>query len=186
MGGIVLIVDDDGNLLDSLRRALHREPYTVIVTKSCEEALKMLDSMPIDVIMSDQEMPGMSGTDFLKQAAKLRPDITRFMLTGRATLDIALDAINKGGISRFFLKPCDPIDLMVAIRQGLQQHRLMVSAYQLLQKNARQSQLLGQLERLYPHITKVNRDSDGAIRIEDFHGDLDQLIEEIDACLKEE
>ena len=77
------------------------------------------------------------------------------------------------------------MDLIISIRQGLQQHKLMVAAYKLLHKNARQSQLLGQLEKLYPNITKVERDSDGAVVIEDFHGDLDRLLDEIDACLKE-
>jgi hypothetical protein len=95
------------------------------------------------------------------------------------------DTINNGGISRFFLKPCNPVDLGLSIRQGLQQHKLMVAAHRLLQKNARQSQLLGRLEKLYPNITKVERDSDGAIRIDDFQGNLDRLLEEIETCLKE-
>jgi two-component system, probable response regulator PhcQ len=185
MTNIVLIVDDDPNLLDSLRRALRREPYTVLTAQSSQEALGILESTPVDVIISDQNMPGMSGTDFLKCVCARYPAITRFMLTGKATLDNAVDAINNGGISRFFQKPCDPVDLIISIRQGLQHHKLMVAAYRLLKKNARQSELLGQLERQYPNITKVERDSDGAIKIDDFDGNIDRLLLEIDAHLKE-
>lgn len=185
MAGVVLMVDDDPYLLDSMRRTLRSEPYTVLTSHSGEEALDILDSTPVDVIISDQEMPGMSGTTFLKCVCERHPAITRIMLTGKATLDSAIEAINDGGISRFLLKPCDPIDLVMSIRQGLQRHRLIVAANRLLQKNARQSELLSQLERKYPNITKVERDSDDAIRIEDFRGNLDQLLDEISTYLKE-
>ena len=186
MTSTILIVDDDPNLLDSLRRSLRREPYKVLTCNSCEEALGMLDSTPVDVVISDQEMPGMSGTAFLKRVRERYPNTIRFMLTGKATLDSAIDAINNGGISRFFLKPCDSTDLAVSIRQGLQQHKLMVAAYQLLQKNRRQTEDIKELEKRYPSITNVERDADGAIRLEDFHGNIDQLLMEIYAHLKEE
>jgi two-component system, probable response regulator PhcQ len=181
---VVLIVDDDPNLLDGMRRALRREPYTVLTSQTCEEALNLLESSPVDVIISDQDMPGMSGTVFLKCVCDRHPCITRFMLTGKATLDNAIDAINNGGVSRFFVKPCDPLDLIISIRQGLQQKKLMSAAYRLLKENARQAEQLKQLEKQYPSITKVDRDPDGAIRIEDFHGSLPKLLEEIDAHLK--
>jgi two-component system probable response regulator PhcQ len=186
MPGVVLIVDDDSHLLDSMRRALRREPYIVLTSQSGEEALGILDSTPVDVIISDQDMPGMSGQVFLKRVRELHPDITRLMLTGKATLEGAIDAINNGGISRLLQKPCDPIDLIMSIRQGLQHHKLMIAAHQLLQRNARQSKLLDRLERLYPNITKVERDSDGAINIKDLDGSPDQLLEEINAYLERE
>jgi DNA-binding NtrC family response regulator len=185
MGEVVLLIDDDPNFLDGMRRALRSEPYIVLTCRSGGEALDLLESRKVDLVISDQEMPGMSGTSFLNCVQERHPEITRFMLTGKATLDSAVDAINRGGISRLLLKPCNPIELVLSIRQGLQQHRLMVAAYQLMKRNERQSQLLGRLEKLYPNITKVERDSDGAIRIEDFHGDINLLLEEINTCLKE-
>jgi DNA-binding NtrC family response regulator len=183
MTGVVLIVDDDPHLLDSMCRMLRHEPYTLLTSQSGGEALNILNSTPVDVIISDQEMPGMSGLAFLKSVRERHPAITRLMLTGKATLDSAVDAINNGGISHFLRKPCDHIDLIMSIRQGLQQHKLMVAAYQLLQRNARQSELLGRLERQYPNLTKVERDYDGAIWIYDIHISLDQLLEEINASL---
>jgi DNA-binding NtrC family response regulator len=175
MTAVVLIVDDDPLLLDSIRRTLRHEPYTVLTSQSCEDALGIIDSTPVDVIISDQEMPGMSGTAFLKCVCERHPDITRLMLTGKATLNCAIDAINNGGISRLLLKPCDPIDLIMSIRQGLRQHKLVMAAYHLLQKNERQTELLDHLEKLYPDITKVRRDFDGSITIEDIHANLDQF-----------
>jgi DNA-binding NtrC family response regulator len=186
MGGIVLVVDDDLNFLDSIHRTLRREPYTVLTCRSAKEAFAALDSTVVDLVISDQEMPEMSGTSFLKRVRELHPAITRFMLTGKVTLENAIEAINSGGISRMLLKPCDPIDLIISIRQGLQQNRLMIAAYQLLQKNARQSELLRRLETLYPNITKVERDSDGAIRIDRFHGNPDQLLDEISTSLEKD
>jgi DNA-binding NtrC family response regulator len=186
MGGVVLVVDDDLNFLDSMRRTLRREPYTVLTCHSCKDALDALESTAVDLIVSDQEMPEMSGISFLRRVRELHPAITRFMLTGKVTLDNAIDAINSGGISRLLLKPCDPVDLIMSIRQGLQQHRLMIGAYQLLQKNVRQSELLNQLEMIYPNITKVERYSDGAIRIDRFHGNPDQLLDEISTSLEKD
>jgi DNA-binding NtrC family response regulator len=181
----VLIVDDDPYLLDGLRRSLHKEPYTVVTSLTCEEALNILDTMPVNVIVTDQDMPGMSGMSFLKRVCERHPETIRFMLTGKATLDTAISAINSGGISRFFQKPCDPIELVIAIRQGIQQQKLMAAAYKLMQKNKRQTQLLNRLESRYPNITKVERDADGAIIIEEFDGDINQLINEIGDHLKE-
>ena len=186
MIGTILIVDDDQNLLDGLSHALRREQYKLLTSRSGIEALRVLDSTPVDVVISDQEMPGMPGTVFLRHVRERYPDTVRFMLTGKATLDSAIDAINDGGISRFFLKPCNPIDLAVSIRQGLQQQVLMRAAYRLLQKNRRQSDVLDRLEKQYPNITKVERDADGAIRMDDFPGSFDQLLAEINGYLGED
>jgi adenylate cyclase len=87
-------------------------------------------------MISDQDMPGMSGQALLRIVRKRYPAITRLMLTGKATLESAVDAINNGGIWRLLQKPCDFIDLIMSIRQGLQQRKLMIAAYQLLKKFA--------------------------------------------------
>ncbi len=181
----ILIVDDDQNLLNGLRRQLHREPYAILTSTSSREALEILKNTPIDVIISDQDMPMMSGTEFLRYSRALSPNSFRIMLTGKATLDNALEAINSGGISRFFIKPCKTDDLAEAIHQGIKQHRLMEAAHKLLQKNKRQSVVINKLEREHPNISKVERDSDGAILIDEFNGNLDQLLKDIADNLNE-
>jgi DNA-binding NtrC family response regulator len=182
----VLLVDDDANLLDGLCRALRREPYDIVTAWSAEEALEILRDRPVDVVISDQEMPGMSGTVFLHEVRTRYPDTVRFILTGKATLDSAVSAINNGGVTRYFIKPCDLTDLAISIRQGLQQRQLILAARKLLQKGKRQSALLKRLEKAYPNITKVERDGDGAILLEGSNGDFDQLMRDICAHLDQD
>lgn len=100
----ILLVDDDPNVLAGLSRALRSQHYEIICANSAEEALKMLCSLSVDVIVSDEQMPGMSGTALLRKARSLYPDTMRFILTGKATLPVAVQAINEGGISRFFFR----------------------------------------------------------------------------------
>ncbi|MBZ5495704.1 MAG: response regulator [Acidobacteriia bacterium] len=175
----VMLVDDDANVLAGLCRALHKEPYDIVKAGSAAEALEILRARPVDVVVSDEEMPAMSGTVFLRQVREKYPDTIRFILTGRATLDNAIAAINDGGVTRFFIKPCDHLDLAASIRQGLQQRELMLAARRLLHKVKRQSAMIKQLERAYPNITKVKRDGDGAILLEDWNGDINQLMRDI-------
>jgi two-component system probable response regulator PhcQ len=185
MNATVLLVDDDVHLLDGMCRALHKEPYDIVRAGSAEEALELMRTRPVDVVVSDEEMPGMSGTVFLRHVRDQYPDTVRFILTGKATVPIAIEAINNGGITRFFTKPCDTAEVAVSIRQGLQQRELLLAARKLLQKGRQQSMLIEQLEKSYPSITKVDRDDDGAIPVADWNGDIDQLMQEICTHLDE-
>ena len=186
MGNAILVVVDDPNVLASLCRALRKEPYEVITATSADAAFQILGEKPVDVIISDEEMPGTSGIAFLKQVCRQHPDTVRFMLTGKATLQKAIEAINEGGISRFFTKPCNSRELAVCIRQGLRERDLIVAAKRLLQKGRSQAALIEQLEKQYPSITRVNRDTDGAILLENTNGDLNELMQEIDRYLCED
>ena len=185
MSSVVLFVDDDIHLLDGICRALRKEPYEIVRAGSAEEGLEILSSRPVAVVISDEQMPGMSGTVFLGRAREKYPDTVRFMLTGKATVDVALEAINSGGITRFFVKPCASDELAVAIRQGLQHRELLLAARRLLQKGRHQALLIEQLEKSFPSITRVERDEDGAIPLEDWDGDFDQLMREICVHLEE-
>ena len=162
----VLLVDDEPNILTALKRALRKEPYEVITAGSAKEALALLDECYVDVIVSDHDMPGMNGTQFLSMVSKSYPEIVRFILTGKATLDMAIEAINEGAISRFLTKPCNEVDLAVTIRQALQQKDLMAGARRLLRKVKQQSAFLELLERESPGITQVDRDARGNIIID--------------------
>ncbi|HTY63248.1 MAG TPA: response regulator [Acidobacteriota bacterium] len=184
MSALVLFVDDDRNILDAVSRALRQEPYEIQKATSAEEALRMLSRIPADVVVTDEQMPGMSGTAFLSRVRELYPDTVRFMLTGKATIDLAINAINSGGITRFFLKPCESMELSVAIRQALEQRQLMLAARRLLEKTKQQGALLERLEKSHPNITHVDRDEDGAITIQDIAGDPESLIREICAHLE--
>jgi len=180
MGHKVLLVDDEPNVLMGLQRALRKEPYEVLTAGSGKEGLALLNSTEIDVVVSDEDMPGMTGTEFLRQVHVSHPKTVRFMLTGKPSLDVAIKAINDGAISRFFTKPCNEVDLRVTIRQALQHKDLMNEAWQLLKKVKEQETILEQLERESPGITHVETDDRGAIVLDgDVPADYDAFMEEL-------
>ena len=163
----ILVVDDQQIIRDMLENTLSRESYTVYCAGSAEEALKILSQESIDVVISDEVMPGMTGTQFLAVVRKEYPDIIRIILTGHASLESAMRAINEGEIYRFLTKPCNLVDLSVTIRQALQQKYLKIENKRLAKIVKQQSFSLGEIEKKYPGITKVKRDSGGAIIIDD-------------------
>lgn len=80
--GTLLLVDDEENILSALKRLLRRDGYTLLSASSGEAGLEILARQPVDVILSDQRMPGMSGVEFLRQARTLRPETVRMVLSG--------------------------------------------------------------------------------------------------------
>lgn len=118
---IVLLVDDEPDLLHALTRVLRQQPYRINTARSAEEAMDILKAHRVDLIVSDESMPGTCGTRFLSWVADNFPEVTRIMLTGRATVPSALRAINEGGVYRYFTKPCDMVELALAIRHGLEE-----------------------------------------------------------------
>jgi DNA-binding NtrC family response regulator len=116
----VLLVDDDPAVLDGLARALRREPYRILRAGSADEAARVLSSEPVDLIVCDEQMPGMSGSEFLARVAREHPQVMRIMLTGNPSLPAALRAINEGRVYHFFTKPCNEIDLALKIREALE------------------------------------------------------------------
>ncbi len=124
----ILCVDDEENVLKSLKYVFHSEPFKVLTATSGHEALAILQSRKnIGMIISDQRMPDMSGTTFLQKAAMLAPDIPRMILTAYMDVTAAIDAMNKGGAYRFLLKPWNEEELLLAVREGLQRYRLLRS-----------------------------------------------------------
>ncbi|MEW6367600.1 MAG: response regulator [Acidobacteriota bacterium] len=179
MGHTVLLVDDDANLLAGLRRALRNEPYELVTALSAEDALKILHARDVDVVISDENLPGITGTHFLKRVRESFADAVRFMLTGAATLDVAIDAINEAGVSHFFTKPCQTTDMAMAIRMALKQKDLIVAAKQLLFQLRRHEAMMQRLEKQHPGITQFEEDADGAIVIGEPPSDYDELMREI-------
>lgn len=163
----ILVVDDHKIIRDMLENSLSRESYTVHSADSAKEALKILSQKPIDVVISDEVMPGMTGTQFLAVVRKEYPDTIRIILTGHASLESAMRAINEGEIYRFLTKPCNLVDLSVTIRQALEQKYLKNENIRLAKIVKQQSFSLGEIEKKYPGITKVKRASGGAIIIDD-------------------
>jgi signal transduction histidine kinase len=120
----ILCVDDEENVLRSLKNTFRQEPFQVLTASSGLDGLAILQSrQDIGLILSDQRMPEMSGTTFLQKAAMIAPDIPRIILTAYMDVTAAIDAMNKGGAYRFLLKPWDEDELLQAVRSGVQSYR---------------------------------------------------------------
>ena len=104
MNHTVLFVDDEANVLCSLTRVMHKEPYRILTAGSVEEAAAILNTEPVDLVVTDEQMPGMPGSEFLALVARDHPDTVRIVLTGRPSLPGALRAINEGKIYQFLTK----------------------------------------------------------------------------------
>jgi len=182
----VLIVDDEPIITDMLKNVLSREPYGILTAASAEEALTILAREQVDVVISDEIMPGMPGSEFLSIVRQKYPDTIRMILTGHGSLQSAILAINEGKIYRFFTKPCNVFDIAITIRQALKQRDLMKESKRLLKMVRRQSALIEALEEQYPGITQVKRDVRGKVIIDDEidSGRWDTLMAQIGVTVK--
>jgi len=111
----LLLVDDEPNILAALKRLLRVDQYQIHTANSGQEGLDVLARHPVDVIVSDQRMPGMLGADFLRKARELAPDTIRIMLSGYTELQSVTDAVNEGAIYKFLTKPWDDEQLRAHI-----------------------------------------------------------------------
>ncbi|NMM27633.1 MAG: EAL domain-containing protein [Glaciimonas sp.] len=101
----LMLVDDEPNILTALKRLLRRDGYQILTANSGAEGLALLEDKAVDVIVSDQRMPGMMGVDFLRAAKEKYPDTVRIVLSGYTELKSVTDAINEGAIYKFLTKP---------------------------------------------------------------------------------
>ena len=120
----LLFVDDEPNVLSSLRRTFHRENYEIQCAASAEEALALVRSRHFHLMITDFKMPGMNGADLLREVRDISPDTMRIMLTGHADTQAVMTAINEGAVYRFILKPWNDDDLRVTVALALEQYEL--------------------------------------------------------------
>ncbi len=120
----LLLVDDEPHILSSLTRLLRREGYTILTATSPTEAFEILAQQPIQVVISDQRMPDMSGTEFLSRVRQIYPATIRLVLTGYTDLQSVTDAINHGAIYKFLTKPWDDDQLREQIREAFRMAHL--------------------------------------------------------------
>ena len=114
----LLLVDDEANVLSSLKRLLRQDGYTILSASGAEQGLELLAIHPVDVVVSDQRMPGMSGIEFLRRIKTLHPETVRLVLSGYTDLQVVTDAINEGAIYKFLTKPWDDDILRAHIKEA--------------------------------------------------------------------
>lgn len=158
----ILIVDDEPHVLKSLERALLDEDYEVMTTTSGEEALELVRRYRFNVVISDERMPGMLGSDLLATISLRQPETVKMLLTGYASVEAAIRAVNQGEVCRFLVKPWNDFELKMAIRSGIEK-------YDLEMKNRKlQALVRTQYYRLNGHTHKRPTD-----------GDLEQVVTEM-------
>lgn len=143
----LLVVDDEPGVLRTVHDLL-RIDYQVVTCESGADALDILRTSPaIDVIMSDQRMPGMTGVEVLRQAREIRPETTRLLFTAYTDIRTVVDAINQGHVFRYLAKPWEPEELEAMVRQAVEHHNLIV------EKN----RLLAELQETNTKLVEANR-----------------------------
>jgi response regulator RpfG family c-di-GMP phosphodiesterase len=168
----VLFVDDDVNLLASLERSLRRH-FKVETANGGEAGLeKIAGSDAFAVVVSDRQMPGMDGVQFLSEVRKRSPDTTRVMLTGNVDLQQTLSAVNEGNIFRFLIKPC-PVEILAqVIQDSIKQYRLLTVEKELLNKT-----LSGSIKLLTDILSMVDATSFG--RAQMLRGFVTEVLEKM-------
>ena len=120
----ILFVDDEANILSSLKRLFRPSGYRIFTAESGAQGLEIMQRETIDLVVSDMRMPEMNGAQFLEQVNAGWPETVRILLTGHAEIGATIDAINKGHIFRYISKPWEDNDIVLSIKQALHQKQL--------------------------------------------------------------
>lgn len=127
----ILLVDDEPEILFSLK-ALLRQEFVLHTAESGREALEILRQFPIQVIMTDQRMPEMTGVELMGRVKTQYPDAIRIIFTGYADIKAVVDAINHGGLYRYITKPWDPDELIDLLQGAVSEYDALVRERELL------------------------------------------------------
>ncbi|MFZ5996048.1 MAG: response regulator [Nitrospirota bacterium] len=179
----ILIVDDEPYVSAALRRVLADEPCRICSAERAMEGMAILKNHYIKVVISDERMPEMTGSEFLSAVRRDFPNVIRIILTGHASIDSAMRAINDGEIYRFLTKPWDDNEMRLTIRAAIEKYDLEEENRRLLKMVKDHALNLRLLEKIYPGITDLERDSDGKIVLPDMS---DEEMSQIVAQLEEE
>lgn len=138
----LLFVDDENNILKSLKRLFRPLGYKILTAENGEQGLSLLQKHDVDLVISDMRMPVMDGATFLAQVAKNWPDIIRILLTGYADLTSTISAVNKGHIYRYISKPWEDNDVVLSVKRALEQKNLQQEKQRLQQLTRKQNEQL--------------------------------------------
>ena len=179
----VLIVDDEELLLLSYKEMIRREGYHVVTAPSAVEALKFLEEEPFALVLTDQNMPTLNGLEFLAQVKAIQPHSTRVLMTGMLDLSMVIDAINKGEIFRFVVKPCLREDLLATVKNAVQRYEL-IGQNALLQQTTQA--MNRELEELNRSLAKqIAREAEQNSQLAGLNDALEQnLNRSVELCLK--
>ncbi|HDD44361.1 MAG TPA: response regulator [Candidatus Desulfofervidus auxilii] len=163
----ILVVDDEVSILTAIKRLFKSFPLiNCFTTTSPKEALKIMANKEIDLIVTDQRMPEMTGIELLREVTAKYPDVIKIILTAYSDIDVILKAINEIGIYKFILKPWDNQDLRLTIIRALEWKETLEENKSLQQELKKRQAILSYWEHKYPGISKVQIDEDGEVYVE--------------------
>jgi signal transduction histidine kinase len=139
----ILVVDDEPDVVKSVQDLL-RLDYNVLGATRATDGMQLMAEHAIDVVMTDQRMPEMTGVQFLKRIKGPHPEATRLLFTGYADIRAVIEAINQGNVYRYITKPWDPDELLTIIREACERHDLIVQRRELMDQLERKNQELEQ------------------------------------------
>jgi len=166
----ILIVDDQVEILNSLKR-LFRDEYQVLTAESGAQALELLkEQEEVAAILSDQRMPGMDGVSFLSRAREVQPDAVRLMITGYADIDATIEAVNKANIFQYIAKPFEPDEIRQIVANA-------VGKYRLVQQNRRlQEELRRTNQRLFQEKNALQQQVEKQLDLGNLIGDSPKML----------
>lgn len=151
----VLFVDDEPNILKALGRLFRGEDFELKTAGSGADALKLMEDLPVQILVSDHRMPGMTGVDLLSKVRERWPEVIRILVTGNSEINIAVDAINRGQIFRLITKPWNDDEIKATVREALDLYLLK-----------------GEIKRLNQLTQEQN------LELKDLHHNLEQKVME--------
>ncbi len=164
----ILVVDDEPRVVRAVARVFAGGPVRVVTATDPREALVEVTRQPeLRLVISDYLMPGMDGLEFLGEVQKFNDALIRIILTGHADLEAVLKAINQVGVYKFILKPWNNYDLYWTVLRALELDQVRREKRLLQRQLASQSRMLERIEQLYPGISRIERDADGAIVLDE-------------------
>lgn len=179
----IIFVDDEPHILNSLNLLFMDEPYEIMTFDSPLKALEKMEEEEVAVVVSDHEMPEMKGTAFLEKVRYRWPETVRIMLTGHASLENSISAINQGSVYRFISKPWDNNELTMTIKNAFKHYELLLENRRLFELTGKQNEELVKLNRSLE--TKVEeRTRDLKRNEEKLEKTLEKLRKALEATVK--
>ncbi|MBZ0157347.1 MAG: Flp pilus assembly complex ATPase component TadA [Alphaproteobacteria bacterium] len=145
----LLFVDDEEDVLNALRRIFLEENYRILTAPSAEKVLSLMQENAVHLVISDYKMPGMTGSELLREIKERWPETIRIMLTGHADVNAIMGAINEGAVYKFITKPWNDDDLRITVSLALQQYSLIQENKKLKEVAKQQQQKLRNYSALF-------------------------------------
>jgi response regulator RpfG family c-di-GMP phosphodiesterase len=179
----ILIVDDEEIVLVALRDTLLREGYSIVASPHAIHALSVLKEQQFSVVITDQQMPMVTGLEFLAQVREIQPDATRILITAVLSLGTVIDAINKGEIYRFIVKPWLREELLATVKNAVQRHELISSNARLQAATQAMNRRLQELNLALE--TQMARVAEQNQQLQEFtHSQEENLRRSVELCVQ--